>query len=127
MVRTFREVDSAATPFVQLADLFAGMATYTRMSWKVIRTLLAENENQQDLFPAVPPPESRPTSKDRGRFRVVSHFYRRAKVAKLGISLNAHGYLRTPNPLNPINFWHYEPQHPADKAPTKDRGGVLLP
>lgn len=126
MVRTFREVDSAATPFVQLADLFAGMATYTRMSRKVIRTLLAENENQRDLFPAAPPIESKPTSKDRGRFRVVSHFYHRAKEARLGVSLNAHGYLRTPSPMNPINFWHYEPQHPRDKAPTKD-GGVLLP
>ena len=126
MVRTFREVDSAATPFVQLADLFAGMATYTRISREVIRKLLAENEDQRDLFPGAPPTESGPTAKDRGRFRVVSHFYHRSKEARLGVSLNGHGYLRTPNPRNPVNFWHYEPQHPGDKAPTKDRGGVLL-
>ncbi len=126
MVRTFKEVDSAATPLVQLADLFAGMATYTRMSQNVIRTLLTENEDQGDLFPATPPTGPGPTTKDRGRFRVVSHFYRRAKEARLGVSLNRRGYLRTLNPGKPINFWHYEPQHPGDKAPTKDRGGVLV-
>ncbi len=29
----------------------------------------------------------------------------------------ANGYLRTADPKQPINFWHYQPQHPADKAP----------
>ena len=62
-IRTFRQVDSEATPLSQLADLLAGMAAYTR---------------------------SRPA---------------------------AHGYLRTADPKQPINFWHYQPQHPADKAP----------
>ena len=126
-VQTFREVDSAVTPFAQLADLFAGMAAYTRVSQKIIRTLLADNEDQRNLFPPARPSESGPTAKDRGRFQVVSYFYCRAREAKLGVSLNEHGYFQTPNPRNPINFWHYEPQHSGDKAPTKDRGGVLLP
>jgi len=125
MVRTFKEVDSANAPFIQLADLFAGMASYTRTQQNVIRMLLTDNERQSDLFSAVWQTESEPALTDRGRFRVVSHLYRQSKRARLGISLNSRGYLRTPDPKQPINFWHYEPQHHRDKAPTKNQGRDL--
>ena len=41
-VLTFREVDSAATPLCQLADLLAGMAAYTRTNADLVRRQIAE-------------------------------------------------------------------------------------
>lgn len=119
-VLTFKEVDSAEAPFVQLADLFAGMAAYTRTKPQIIRALLAKEKGQQELFSDdVYIPADLPTKRDRGRFQVISHLNQRCKRASLGVSLGQHGYLLTPDPENPINFWHYQPQHPDDKAPTK--------
>ncbi len=48
---TAKEVDFAETPFVQLADLFAGMVAYTRTKSHVIQTLMAERQRRQELFP----------------------------------------------------------------------------
>ena len=119
---TFKEVDSACTPFVQLADLFAGMATYTRMSRKFMRTLLAENEDQRDLFPTALATESGPTAKDRGRFQVVSHLYRRSKEAELGVSLKEHGYLRTLESPESCQFLALRATAPEGQGPHEGPG-----
>lgn len=118
-VGTFKEVDSSKVPLVQLADLFAGMAAYTRTNRGVIRGLLAKEKNQLEMFPSDVPAHKAKAS-DRGRFKVISHLYRCCEWRGLGVSLESEGYLRTGSPLNPINFWHYKPQHPEDKAPTKN-------
>ncbi len=59
-VATLKEVDSAKTPFVQLADLMAGMAAYTRTKPNVVRMLRARSEGQQELFPEDHAGESSP-------------------------------------------------------------------
>ena len=116
-VKSFKEVNSAETPFVQLADLFAGMAAYTRSNSEVIKVLMKEEKGIQELFPDVLACRVRKT--DRGRFKVIAYLYQRCRKGQLGVSLTEQGYLRTLDPQNPINFWHYEPQHLQDKAPTK--------
>ena len=121
-VSTWREVESDATPFIQLADLMAGMAAYARTEARVVRELLAESPGQGDLFPAPVSDRLPRGSRHRGRFRVISHFHRLCLAGKLGVSLRTRGYFRTFDSATPINFWHYEPQHPHDRAPTKDRG-----
>ena len=121
-IGTFKQVDSKLTPFVQMADLFAGMAAYTRERAEAIRFMLDKLAGQGSLFPpgvTADPPASR---KDIGRFQVISHLYTRCKQKRLGVSLNSEACLRTMNPAKPINFWHYEPQHHQDRAPTK--GGI---
>ena len=118
-VDTWREVDSAATPFVQLADLMAGMAAYTRTKAQVVHAVLKESAAQGTLFPAAPSDGPEPTDRDRGRFRVIAHFYEQCRAGGLGVSLRTEGYLRTPSPEGPVNFWHYEPQGPWDTAPVK--------
>ena len=117
-VASFKEVNSDEMPFVQLADLFAGMAAYTRTKPHVIQALLVEKKGQQELFPDDIPADP-PTKTDRGRFKVISDLYQSCRQGQLGVSLIERGYLRTLDPQNPINFWHYEPQHSQDKAPTK--------
>lgn len=116
-VRTFRTVDSAETPLCQLADLLAGMAAYTRTKSKVMQNLIHAIPGQADLFQA--PALTEPKLRDRRRFQVIDHFYRRCESRKLGVSLRKYGYLRTYDPKNPINFWHYVPQHIQDKAPAR--------
>jgi len=49
----------------------------------------------------------------------LAEFNAACKSKKLGVSLKTHRGLRTLNPESPINFWWYEPQHDADRAPTK--------
>ncbi len=118
-VATFKEVESALTPFVQLADLIAGMAAYTSTNPETIRTLLARGPNQAELFSEDHTTRRNPSDTDRGRFKVVSHLYNACKSKRLGVSLKTQGYLLTRDPRNPVNFWHYKPQHSKDKAPTK--------
>ena len=117
-VGTFRTVDSAKTPLCQLADLLAGMATYTRTESKVIQNLMHATPGQADLFQELPLTESK--LRDRRRFQVIDHFYQQCKSRKLGVSLRKYGYLCTHDPKNPINFWHYVPQHSRDKAPVRE-------
>lgn len=117
-IKTLREVDSKKTPFVNLADLFAGMAAYTRNKSSVIRTLLNEEEELKDLFPNHVP-ACDPNKLDRGRFKVIRHLVNRCKQGQLGVSIKDCGYLRTQDPRKPINFWHYNPQHIHDQAPRK--------
>ena len=114
-IRTFRQVDSEATPLSQMADLLAGMAAYTRSRPSaVLRQLddphgagLRAGDEHGDLL----------GKRDKRRFRVILHLYQGCAARRIGVSLRSHGYLRTDDPAQPINFWHYRPQHPADKAP----------
>ena len=117
-VLTFREVDSAATPLCQLADLLAGMAAYTRTNADMVRHQVEEPIEQRTLFENHD--QATPGTVDRHRFRVISHFYWKCRTLKLGVSLRERGYLLTHDPKMPINFWHYEPQHHRDKAPTRE-------
>ena len=116
-VETFETVDSADTPLCQLADLIAGMTAYTRTESKKVKYLMQGIIEQHDLFQASQIPE--PTHRDRNRFLVIDHFDRQCKLRKLGVSLRKYGYLCTHDPKNPINFWHYVPQHSRDKAPVR--------
>ena len=45
------------------------------------------------------------------------------KARKLRVSLKTHRGLRTMDLTSPVNFWPYEPQAEADKAPVKSPGG----
>jgi len=117
-IRTLREVVSANTPLCQLADFFAGIAAWSRTNADKTLRWLRESTGQRHLFQQEPPiPQS---ASDRARVPVLRHFYERCKRGHLGVSLASCGYLRTRDPSRPLNFWHYEPQHEHDKAPTKD-------
>ena len=120
-VLTFDTVDSVDTPLCQLADLLAGMAAYTRTKYQVMKKMIHAEPGQCDLFEQ--PEQTVPTRRDRYRFQVIEHFYQECRLRKLGVSLRECGYLRTRQPKNPVNFWHYVPQHGMDKAPTRTQTG----
>jgi hypothetical protein len=110
---------SHASPLIQLADLFAGMAVFSRASFADYDRWQAEFGPQPRLLPAE---AGAPLSNSaRERCRVLHHLDERCKAHKLGVSLKTRRGLWTRQPHNPINFWWYTPQHPGDVAPRKPR------
>ncbi|MBI2862328.1 MAG: DUF3800 domain-containing protein [Chloroflexi bacterium] len=111
------EADSRKTPLCQVADLFAGLAVF---SWSSFSAYCFW-ENQQHGQSRLPFDEqsSTLTKTQRERCPVLQYLDSECKAHKLGVSLREKQGLWTPNPVNPINFWHYEPQRIEDRAPTR--------
>lgn len=101
-------------PLIQLADIFAGMASYSRKNFKIWKEW--ELSGQRRLIPLED--EISLTRRDRERCRVMDAFNKKCKEKTLGVSLNSSKGFKTFEPSNPINFWFYEPQHEKDTAPT---------
>ncbi len=114
-ITQFEEAQSDSEPCVQVADLFAGMAAFSRAQSGRYAQWCRQSAPTLGLFdePAIEPSRS-----EARRFRLLQEFNRGCKSRKLGVSMRSRGYLNTPDPKNPINFWHYQPQHESDKAPT---------
>ena len=110
--------NSLEQPFVQLADLFAGLAAYSRTAYDRYVQWERSEDGQLSLFPTE---ETLSLSgADCQRFPVISRLNAQCKKHKLGVSLRSYGGLRTFDPRNPINFWWYKPQSVLDKAPSRD-------
>jgi len=125
MTVAVRQCCSHEEPLVRLADIFAGMARWSRE--KAPQTVAwVESEaggEQESLFEMDDVDTNQRQSRaDVARTELVATLDRLCKRNTLGVSLRERGYLWTPNPCRPINFWPYEPQHKDDKAPT--RGAV---
>jgi hypothetical protein len=112
-VRSIRDIESHQEPLVQVADLFAGMAAYSRTSFGVF-------EQWYGLYSAgsgTPPLGPKLSNSDKERCAVLYEFYRRCKEEKLGVGLMHSRGLRTRDPGRPLNFWWYELQGDYDQAP----------
>lgn len=116
----FREGDSSAEPLIQVADLLAGMAAFSRRHAAEIKQWLISN-SQPSLFQDAAEETSRRTNRERARFLLLDAFSALCRARRLGVSLRTNGYLCNLGPSELINFWHYTPQHDNDRAPT--RGG----
>jgi hypothetical protein len=121
--RSVKPMDSLQEPLIQLADLFAGMARFTREEGEqCVRWLdFQENKNhlQLSFLPHAEDELDEPTKAKQNRFQLTEKFDGFCKQYTLGVSLREKKYLWTPDPTRPINFWNYEPQHERDKAPTR--------
>ena len=117
-IEEIRPVSSYEHPLLQIADLFAGMAVFSREKYSEYAQWCSITSPQLNLLY-----EANATSTASGcsreRFKILAEFDRMCKQRKLGVSLKTNRGLRTHKPENPINFWWYEPQHPLDKAPQR--------
>jgi len=104
-------------PLIQLADLCVGLAAYSRSSYDCYEQWQRASDRQMSLLPLESSVQF--SGSDRERCRVLAEFDFLCKSSKLGVSLKTNRGLRTFDPKKPINFWWYEPQHEADKAPVK--------
>jgi len=109
---------SRERPLLQLADLFAGLAVFSREKFDAYQVWLSSSQNS--LFENEIS-NSDPSHGDRERFQVLRMLDRECKQRRIGVSLKTKCGLWTPNPEYPINFWIYEPQHEEDKAPTRNQ------
>ena len=113
--------NSKEEPLIQLADLFAGIGRFSReTSQTCLRWLEAEGRKNQ--LPLLEPILEVETNRaEQNRFKLIGNLHSLCKQRRLGVSLSYRGYLWTPRPGNPINFWHYQPQHENDRAPVRVR------
>lgn len=117
-IDTIEPVASHQEPSLQLADLFAGLAVFSREKFKEYQQWLRSNSPPPSLLES-PAPEEKLSRSQRERFKVLKEFDEICKKRKLGVSLKSSRGLRTHDPKRPINFWLYKPQHSDDKAPTR--------
>lgn len=121
------EVISGKEPITQLIDIFTGCTRYSFekgkefLKWREIK----KNEKQFNLFE-----NSRVKMElsrgDTSKFRILKILDKLCKERKMGVSIKENSYLCTFSPSNPLNFWFYEPQHEADKAPIRMRKTAIV-
>ncbi len=115
-ISDFIEIDSKNTPCCQVADLFAGIAVFSRVNHELFWKWHAQ---QTPNLGIIPDEDFNLSRSDTERFPVLNHLNCLSKRYSLGVSLKGRGGLHTYDPKNPLNFWLYHPQHEADQAPTK--------
>jgi len=119
-LKEIQSVSSHEHPLLQLADLFAGMAVFSKEKFDDYQAWLSANSNQSSLFED-DLNTAEPSHSSRERFSVLQYFDKLCKKHKLGVSLKTNRGLWTAKPENWLNFWVYEPQHPEDRAPKKSQ------
>lgn len=117
-IKTFKAVDSVAFPCCQVADFFAGIAVFSINQYTKFNTWRRAADGQLQILDE--PAADGFSNKEECRFKLLKEFVDYCKRNRLGVSLETHKRLSTRNPGNPINFWHYKPQHASDKAPVRD-------
>jgi len=119
--RNCRELNSADYAVIQLADLYAGVATTSRRDSEPYSKWLADYnlKSNNTLFPTEIDVSDISKSK-LVKFEVLKYFYDQCKRYKMGMNYSENSYFKTKDPRNSLNFWHYTPQSKHDKAPTKD-------
>ncbi|MGC9200990.1 MAG: DUF3800 domain-containing protein [Candidatus Aenigmatarchaeota archaeon] len=119
-----KEQKSEEQVLIQLADLFVGIACFSRENADNFKSYKKkkEREAQDLLFPDIldKTDETEDIGKTfKNRFELIKLIKKECEECKIKISLNTCDFLKTFNPSQPINFWHYEPQGEYDKAPTR--------
>lgn len=102
--------------FVQLADLVAGMAAYSRERFDSYAVWRDGQSGQTTLLDET---TSTLSNRDRARWLMLHCFHAECKRRKLQVSLSSSRGLETKNPALPVNFWLWRPQGAYDKAPTR--------
>jgi hypothetical protein len=119
----FDQVDSKNEPGCQVADFFAGLSVFSKNFYYKYKQWCEQGTNQIYLFDS--PEDVKVSNKERERFYVLKLLMDNCKKQKLGVSIDTNKCLNTPNPINPINFWHYTPQHSYDRAPLRDKSSLF--
>jgi hypothetical protein len=91
---------SEAEPLIQLADLFAGLAAFSRQSYANYSRWLALTQTHAA--------QAELSASDRVRCRLLDDFFLACKLRGLGVSLRTHLGLRTYDAQRPVCFWWAE-------------------
>lgn len=116
-LRRLQPTDSRTSPLIQLADLFAGLAVFSWRDQEHYAGWVKDEDRQVSLLDSELPSANR-TARVENACAVLNHLVSRCKHYRLGVGLRDGG-LRTRPWSQPLNFWFWEPQSEADKAPTR--------
>jgi len=115
-IRKITEQKSQECPFVQIADLFAGIGAYSHGIFEKYQ------EWKRCYSPQLPlglfKKHNEFSKTDRERCTVIDHLNVECKKHKLSIAFESTKGFDSHKPNLPVNFWLYDPQHSDDKAPT---------
>lgn len=114
----FEQICSNEVPCCQVADLFAGLAVFSKKYYQEYKTWSMINGPQMTFFEQIN--ETTFSSAKNERFKTLDLLIKKCKSMKLRVSIDTNQSLSTFNPNCPINFWSYVPQHNLDKAPIKN-------
>ena len=116
-LRNIKPSDSKNHPFIQVADLFAGMGAYSWGHFKRFSSWKEYNSGQIPLF--YEKQKLSFSNSERVRFEIIDQFNMECKKLKMGIAFEHTMGFQSYNPREFINFWLYKPQHASEKAPKK--------
>jgi hypothetical protein len=110
-------VTSHDEPLVQVADVFAGLAVYSRTSFDTWRSWHEASQPQLSFEPPVEPTLS---NRHAQRCPLVSlvNDYCKSRAWTVALS-STRGFETRDWSRGPVNFWFYRPQHEDDRAPTR--------
>jgi hypothetical protein len=102
---------STDEPLIQLADLFAGLAVFSRGGYDTYERWLCLPPHERRPAPGAPlsARAGRFSASDRERCLLLDDFFTRCKLRLPGISLRTQRGLRTYDPDKPITFRWYPP------------------
>ena len=120
-IMKLHQVNSKEEPMIQVADLFAGLARFSKEKGGEYFKWLESEESKKypRLFMIDEEKEIKSSIKTKARFSLLRRLDQRCKKYKMQVSLKTNKCLTTKKPTNPINFWFYTPQIPEDKAPRR--------
>ncbi|MFA5860447.1 MAG: DUF3800 domain-containing protein [Candidatus Thermoplasmatota archaeon] len=122
-INTITEAKSHEAPFVQLADLFAGLTVFSRANFARLEAYKLGLAKHKQLRLVGNFEHAPLTRSEKERFNVLTTFRRAMKKAEIRVQFESAKGLRG-FPTEPINFWWYESRSVHDRAPTK---ASLLP
>lgn len=118
-IESIKPVESHSYSFLQLIDYFTGLGVYSYGHFPRYESWCRVESRQQSLFNK--PEEIEMSNSEKVRFKLLRSFAEECKNRSLQVSLESSRGLFTRNPNTNINFWLYQPQHPLDKAPVKNK------
>ena len=115
-IEDIRKCAPRGSAILRAADLFAGMACYSRLEYPKFADWLDEDDSQMTMFDL----NFRDFSEThRARFSLMKKFHEACAAGGLGMGLRSYGCFQTADPESPVNFRWYTPQAILDKAPTR--------
>jgi len=101
---------------IQVADLFAGMAAFSKGHYEKFIAWEKQNSNQLSFFTEK---KVKFSNMEKERFVIMKYFNTECKARKMKIAFDSSHGFESHDPDKFINFWLYKPQSKLDKAPKK--------
>lgn len=118
-IKEVQPKESKEFMIIQLADLFAGLQTYSRINYKKYSQYIEESSTQNILFKRDHRDFIQLSNADKSKLPLIRYVYEQCKLLSLSTAINKENGIYSRNPDDRLNYWIYIPQNEKDKAPIK--------